>query len=113
MALKSISALGYKVKDLDKTAAFYELLGMRAGKRTDDTYTVYVNWFSIEFQLGKPEPGNGQITLINVDGVDDFYKELTSKGIKAQGEPAEGNNKRREFTVSDPDGYKLVFFEKK
>lgn len=45
MKISSISGLTYPVKDLARTAGFYENLGFRPGKRDDHQLTCYVNWF--------------------------------------------------------------------
>ena len=43
--INSISGVVCFVKDLDKTADFYEALGFRFGKREKDRLTTYINWF--------------------------------------------------------------------
>jgi hypothetical protein len=56
--------------------------------------------------------GAGQFVHIKVDDVQGFYEGLVSKGLEPAGEPqVRGPN--REFMLRDPDGYKLVFFQKK
>lgn len=116
MKLKSISGVAYQVQDLGRTAAFYESLGFRTGKQEADTLTVYVNWFWVEFrtQSGGGATGQdaGSSLYLAVDDVDESYQELVGKGIEPAGEPATGNG-RREFTITDPDGYRLVLFQKK
>lgn len=102
--------------DLDETAKFYEDLGFRPGERTDTSFKVYVNWFSIEFRLKNEKVDNagiGSYTGIKVDNADEYYDFAVSKGIKPTTETADGPGGSREFTVTDPDGYKLVFFQKK
>ena len=48
MKLNSISGTTFKVKDLQKSAAFYESLGMRLGKRDNSHVTCYVNWYGVD-----------------------------------------------------------------
>jgi uncharacterized glyoxalase superfamily protein PhnB len=50
---------------------------------------------------------------INVEDVDEFYKGAVEKGMKPKAEPRDLPFGRREFALSDPDGYELVFFTKK
>lgn len=116
MKLKSISGVSYRVKDLSRTARFYESLGFRTGKQEADTLTVYVNWFWVEFRTqgggGPTSQDAGSSMYLAVDDVDDCYQELLGKGLKPAGEPTTVNG-RREFVITDPDGYQLVLFKKK
>lgn len=114
MKPKSVSALVYKVVDLQKTIAFYEGLGFRAGKNDGQIAVVYVNWFAIEFhQAGDIDDSfkDGPMMLVSVD-VDDFYKAALAAGYKPAYELQKTVNGRREFAVKDPNGYLVVFFEK-
>jgi catechol 2,3-dioxygenase-like lactoylglutathione lyase family enzyme len=127
--IKSISGLLFCVKDLDDTKEFYEKLGFRFASETEGYLKGYINWFWVEFvPLDKVEPtlfqkiadiedvkgkGAGLFIELNVDNVDEFYDELKSKGLKPSSEPRDWPWGRREFVLRDPDGYKLVFFQKK
>jgi catechol 2,3-dioxygenase-like lactoylglutathione lyase family enzyme len=114
MKLKSISGLVFRVKDLDKTRKFYEGLGFRFGTPKGSYLTAYVNWFWVEFHEGKPENEKfGALPHINVEDVDEFYTGAVEKGMKPKAEPRDLPFGRREFSLSDPDGYELVFFTKK
>jgi catechol 2,3-dioxygenase-like lactoylglutathione lyase family enzyme len=111
--LKSISGLVYTVKDIAVTSAFYESLGFRVGKQNGDTVTVYVNWFWVEFhQDSAIVPATGGASLyVSVDDVDAAYEELKAKSITVEA-PADTPQGRHELAVTDPDGYRLVFFQK-
>jgi catechol 2,3-dioxygenase-like lactoylglutathione lyase family enzyme len=126
--IKSISALVLYVKDLEKTQKFYEDLGFRFEERQADYMKAYINWFWVEFVLKDKaeesvfkkiadldaEPkGAGLLVHLSVDNTDEFYDELVAKGIKPSSKPQDFKWGRREFVVCDPDGYKLVFFQKK
>jgi catechol 2,3-dioxygenase-like lactoylglutathione lyase family enzyme len=112
--IKSIAALVFIVRDLKKTRKFYEDLGFRFGTPKGDYLIAYINWFSVEFYEGTSDvKSSGAHTQINVDDVDEFYKELIAKGMKPENEPKDIPAGRREFLLLDPDGYKLVFFTKK
>jgi catechol 2,3-dioxygenase-like lactoylglutathione lyase family enzyme len=126
MNIKSISGVVCFVGNLDKTAAFYEKLGFRFGKRTEDRLITYVNWFWVDFvtvgkddearfqkEAGLPNKGSGTFLCMSVDDVDVFYKSILSKGLIPSSEPSDRPTGRREFVLRDPDGYKLVFFQKK
>ncbi len=113
--MNSISGVLCFVKDLDRTAEFYEKLGFRPGDRTEESFKVYVNWFWIEFIKAaehKATGSDGQFIYITVDDVDDMYEDLKRKGHNPT-EPQTFTSKRTETMISDPDGYKLVFFKKK
>lgn len=115
MKPKSISALVFKVVDMDKTLKFYEGLGFRVDKNDGRIAVVYVNWFSMEFHLVNEtdeEPKNGPIVLVSVE-VDDFYDKAIKAGYKPESELQKTVNGRREFYLRDPNGYLLAFFEKK
>lgn len=114
--INSISALTFYVSDLKKTAEFYETLGFKPDKWTDDSFKIYVNWFSIEFRLTKVPVDNsktGSYTCISVLDADEYHAFAISKDIQPDGEVTERPDKSREFVITDPNGYKLVFFSKK
>ena len=125
MKVNSIAGITCYVTDLSRTAEFYETIGFRRGKDEPDRLTFYVNWFFVTFiaQDREEDPGlrkdaahrtkgAGLLTYVKVDDVDDYHKSAVSKGLKAESEP-QLRAGRREFVLRDPDGYKLVFFEKK
>lgn len=125
MKVNSISGLGCYVKDLDVTAAFYQKLGFRMGARDERTLTCYVNWFSMQFIVASLEDkdefvreataeprGAGLYINIKVDNIDEFYTEAVANGMQPSSEPRDWPWGNREFVMRDPDGYKLVFFQK-
>ena len=125
--IKSVSGVMCVVKDLDETVSFYQMLGFDFKKRTDDFAIGYINWFWVEFVpkekvekstfsehagLNAAEKGAGALMHMSVDNVDEFYKMVIEKGLKPDCEPKDFAWGRREFILTDPDGYKLVFFAK-
>jgi catechol 2,3-dioxygenase-like lactoylglutathione lyase family enzyme len=122
MKPNSISGISCYVRDLSRTAEFYEALGFRRGKEEPDRLTFYVNWFFVTFideaQDEEAEPksearGSGLDLHIKVDDIEDFHCGVASKGMKPASEPQQRRNGGREFTLRDPDGYRLTFFAKK
>src|SRR5690348_9182239 len=113
MDLKSVSAFVCQVSDLDRTVEFYEKLGFSFKIRENNWARAYLNWYWLEFQKGKPAPGDGVAQYISVDSADETYKQSLAKGFKPEGEPKMSPQGRKEFALKDPDGYKLVFFSKK
>ncbi len=125
MDIKSVSGFTAYVKDLDKTISFYERLGFRLGKHDEKTATFYMNWYSIQFvaqdkeektefqkEAGLENKGAGLYINLKVDDADASYKELADMGLKPSSEPRDWPWGNREFVLRDPDGYKLVFFQK-
>jgi catechol 2,3-dioxygenase-like lactoylglutathione lyase family enzyme len=126
MKIKSVSGLVLYVEDVAKTTAFYESLGFRIGEQNETDAKVYMNWYSIAFRAqtaenkeefkkeAKSTPrGSGIFICVNVDDVDEFYTGVIDKGMKPSSEPRDWPWGNREFVLRDPDGYKLVFFQKK
>jgi catechol 2,3-dioxygenase-like lactoylglutathione lyase family enzyme len=126
MKVNSISGVTCYVKDLARTAEFYETIGFRRGKEEPGRATFYVNWFFVTFIAQDQEDdaelrkdaeastkGAGLFLYIKVDDVEGFHKALVSNGMKPVGEPELRSSGNREFVLRDPDGYKLAFFQKK
>jgi catechol 2,3-dioxygenase-like lactoylglutathione lyase family enzyme len=117
MKVNSISGITCHVDDLAKAAEFYETIGFRRGKEESDRVTFYVNWFFVTLvaQDGSevPTKGAGHFLYVKVDDVEAFHKAALSKGLKPDGEPERKPSGNREFVLRDPDGYSLVFFQKK
>jgi catechol 2,3-dioxygenase-like lactoylglutathione lyase family enzyme len=126
MKVKSVSGVGCLVKELGRTAKFYQALGFEVKKREPGLITVYMNWFWMEFHakggatagdLAKDariaKKGPGLTLYLSVENVDAFYKFLVSKGIKPASAPRDEPWGNREFQLRDPDGYRLVIFRRK
>ena len=126
MKIKSVSGITCYAKSLDTTAQFYETLGLETKKRDTTHVTLYSNWFWIDFlaiekeeraefreEAGLSSKGTGIFLYLSVESVDEFHKELLSKGLKPSSEPQDQPWGNREFMILDPDGYKLVIFKRK
>lgn len=126
MKIKSVSGVTCYVKNLNKTATFYEALGFEIRKRETHHVTAYSNWFWVDFlaisknkreEFTKGEelsnPGAGVFLHLSVDNVDEFHQYLVSKKIKTSTKPQDQPWGNREFMLRDPDGYHLVIFKRK
>ena len=117
MSVNSISGFTCDVEDLGRAAEFYETIGFRRGKEESDRVTFYVNWFFVTLvaqdRTYLPSKGAGLRIFIKVDDIDDFHTAALAKGLEPDGEPERQPSGNREFVLRDPDGYKLVFFQKK
>ena len=125
MKMKSVSGITCYVKNIGKTARFYEALGFIFRKKEPTRATAYLNWFWIDFLSTDAETrpafrkdaklsnkGAGALIYISVDDVDSFYEDLLSKGLKPSINPQDSPWGNREFVIRDPDGYRLVFFKR-
>lgn len=116
MKINSISGLVYPVRDLDVTAAFYEQLGFRLGKRDEQQLTCYINWFWLTFTTDHDDSGAGSTAgatlYLKVEEIDDFYGAVLAQGLSPSTEPRKDRTGRREFLLLDPDGHRLAFFTK-
>jgi catechol 2,3-dioxygenase-like lactoylglutathione lyase family enzyme len=117
MKPNSISGFTCQVRNLAKTAEFYEALGFRRGNDGPDRITFYVNWFFLTFvedeAAADADRGSGLSVQVKVDDLEDFYNGVVSLRLKPAGEPQQRVGGGREFMLRDPDGYNLVFFDKK
>ena len=126
MKIKSVSGITCYVRDLARTAKFYEALGFEIRKREADHITAYSNWFWIDFiasakearasyqkEAASSSKGAGQFVYMSVEDVDAFHNGLRLKGIKSLSEPQDRPWGDREFVLRDPDGYNLVIFKRK
>ena len=116
MKINSISGITCYVSDLTKTAKFYESLGFRFGKQEEDRLTCYINWFWIVFiqeRKNRISVDEGMAVYLKVDDVNEYYNNVVSQGMKPEINPIKKSNGMVEFLLKDPDGYNLVFFEKK
>ena len=116
MDLKSVSGLTFFVKDIDKTAEFYKMLGFKIEKQEKDYLLARLNWFSLDFVTAKSDAkgpkGAGLCINISVGDVDEFYKSVVSNGLKPASEPQDYPGGFRNFVLNDPDGYNLVIFKR-
>jgi catechol 2,3-dioxygenase-like lactoylglutathione lyase family enzyme len=121
MKVNSISGITCSVADLARTGEFYEALGFRRGKEEPDRVTFYVNWFFVTFvaqdgELDEAElaaKAAGMALYVKVDDVEDFHAAVLAQGMEPASAPQAVPSGNREFVLRDPDGYRLVFFQKK
>jgi predicted lactoylglutathione lyase len=125
MKLKSGAGIVCYVKDIAKTVEFYEELGFEFKHKDSTRATAYINWWWIDFHQTNATDAPrshvstkannehiGALFYFSVENVQRAYDQLTSTGINPSSEPIDlrGN---KEFTIVDPDGYRLVFFKRK
>ncbi len=109
--IKAVSALRLAVADVDRSLAFYTMLGFQNVPTEGPAREVRSNWFRIRLESRQsPRGSEGLRVCISIDDVDEFAAHLASKGIEARREAA---GKSTELVVTDPDNYTLLFFQTK
>ena len=109
--IKAVSALRLAVADVDRSLAFYKMLGFQEVPLEGADREVRSNWFRIRLEGRKSQRGSqGLRVCISVDDVEGVAKHLASKGVEMRRESA---GKSTELVVADPDGYTLLFFQTK
>lgn len=127
--LKSLNLLGLYVKDTAVSVAFYKRLGFEAVKDDGSIAEVKLGDVRLKFiaqataenmhesfqkeAFGEPK-GTGVYINLEVSDIDDYYQMLLDNDIKPSTAPRDWIQPwgQREFVARDPDGYKLVFYEK-
>lgn len=110
MNIKAVSGLRLSVASPAESADFYERIGFIIVRKDFDLAIVRSNWFWIELTVGPPEASEGYQACLSVDNVFDIHKELMSLNLDPTA--VIGNNGRKETSIVDPDGHRLVFFHK-
>lgn len=102
----------FYTNDIDIIEAFYRDLGFEVEYKSGDRFISFI--IGDEGRLGikkKTEdreiPGH-QTVFIEVDEIEEFYKNLKNKNLKIL-KPLTKEKWALEFTVLDPDGNKLLF----
>lgn len=120
MTIQLNSLLLY-VADPSASSDFYSKLGFKTTLKADSCL-VAIGGFRItcfdetkaQFKQDTPiEPkGAGVFIHFEVNDVDDIYKSALEVGLSPSSEPRDWDWGNREFAIKDPDGYRLVFYQK-
>lgn len=120
--LKKLDSLLFYVTDTHKTAKFYSKLGFEIIKEQNNFTLARLKDFELHFHDKTEvtfrnesfiEPkGAGIFIYINVKNIDEYYQSLKERELKPSSKPFNWPWGNREFVIRDPDGYKLVFYEK-
>jgi len=91
--------------DLDRTAAFYRLLGFIELKRFDGYLLLHSAGVELHFASpGIEPPGN---CVLHVPDAGALWTHLTDQGVTGVGGITNADHGLREFTITDPDGNKM------
>ena len=102
------------VKDARASASFYcDVLGFKRDweHQFADGFPLYVSVSRDDLTLHLSEHGDDRthVTLvISVEDVDGAYSELCDRGLEQTSPPQDRPYGVRDFTLSDPDGHRLV-----
>ena len=100
------------VKDLDRSRAFYELLGAIFDEVQPDQGIRYATLagtrLSLELSPNNPHPGASYIPLFDVTDADALHAELRDAGCSIAA-PLQDEPWGRRFNVCDPDGHAIAF----
>ena len=119
--IKRIHSNLYFCKDLRKTADFYRRLGFTV-VATDDAVRIKIGDFTLAFmdeakvqidkEAGMEPKGLGVFTYVEVENVDEQYALMVERGLTPSSEPTDFPWGKREFATKDPDGFKIIFYQK-
>ena len=119
--IKRIHSNLYFVEDLEKTADFYKKLGFNV-TRLDDVVRIKIGDFTLAFmnetenQIDRSikidSKGLGISAYIEVEDVDKQFIDVSKNGINPTSEPTSYPWGKREFVTKDPDGFKIIFYQK-
>jgi predicted enzyme related to lactoylglutathione lyase len=108
------------VRDLPVSTRFYtEVLGFQRDQMEAPGWS-FVSKDAFKLMLGEcadevpaTEVGNhAWFARVMVDGLDEYYKEVSSRGANVISQPADRAYGLREFVIRTPDGHRLMFAER-
>lgn len=110
------------VQDNSLSVKFYKKLGFNVEQSEDRHSVVKVGNFEItlvnmrnEEEFNKDSlssrKGEGMYVYIQVEDVNEKFRQITAAGLKPSSEPRDWDWGNREFVIKDPDGYKFCFWQ--
>jgi predicted enzyme related to lactoylglutathione lyase len=107
------------VRELDISTRFYiEVLGFQLDT-VDAKGWSFLSKDSFKLMLGEcadeiaaSETGNHSwFVRLTIDGLDEYHREISSRGAEVIAEPADKRWGLREFVIRTPDGHRIMFAE--
>lgn len=107
------------VQDLAKSTRFYiEVLGFQLDP-VDAKGWSFLSMDSFKLMLGEcadeiaaTETGNHSwFVRLMIEGLDEYHREISSRGAEVIAEPADKRWGLREFVIRTPDGHRIMFAE--
>ena len=125
--VRAFNLVGLYVKDIESSIMFYTLLGFELVDNLGSVAEMQLSGMRLQFvaqntaqdqdasfqrdAYGEPK-GTGVYLNMAVEKIDAWYAQLKQAGIQPSTEPRDWPWGQREFVARDPDGYKIVFYEK-
>ncbi len=118
------TGLTFWVQDQKVSEGFYQKIGFEVVGSSDMMATLKLDDFELMLVSAKgssgefatdalaDKKGKGLYVNLSVEDVDKKYQELKAAGIEPKTEPRDWPWGNREFVLKDPDGYKIVFWQK-
>ena len=106
----SLDHLYMQVSDLERSVAFYELLGFTTTRWRDYVRLEGPDGVYIGMEQGRVAVGGSIELVVRVDDVDRRFQELSAAGIRFDGSPADQEWGARHVWLTDPDGNRLSLF---
>ncbi len=106
----SLDHLYMQVSDLERSVAFYELLGFTTTRWGDYARLEGPNGVYIGMEQGARTVGSSIELVVRVDDVDRRFQELSAAGLRFDGSPADQEWGARHVWLTDPDGNRLSLF---
>lgn len=103
----------FPVLSLNRSVEFYRKLGFDVVLQSGNYVAVGRDIVQIGLVLDRTSTSKGfkLSCYIRTGRIDELYKEFLAKGVKPTVEIKTQPSKMREFTVTDPDGFTLIFGE--
>jgi catechol 2,3-dioxygenase-like lactoylglutathione lyase family enzyme len=107
------------VQNLDTSTRFYiEVLGFQLDP-VDAKGWSFLSLDSFKLMLGEcadevaaGETGNHSwFVRLTIEGLDEYHREISSRGAEVIAEPADKRWGLREFVIRTPDGHRIMFAE--
>ena len=101
------------VSDVSAAVEFYvDKLGFTRGSTLGDPPSwanVRLDSVELHFVSGEPRGREGGHVYFVVGSVDDLFATYREAGVEIESEPGDRPHGMRDFSIRDPDGYRLVF----
>ncbi len=104
------------VSDVDRSIAFYKLLGFTVANSIDNEGKAGWAWIDngqtslmLASAENKPAPSSQQMFYVYGASTLEMWKELTAAGVKCSPIESPFYAPQGEFRVDDPDGYIIMF----
>ena len=116
MAVTGPDFISLQVRDIERSAAFYEqYLGLQ--RRPGPPHAVVFDTKPIAFAVRTaiagpvPDPGRGVALWLHAPDAQEIHDALAAGGVPIVSEPIDGPFGRT-FTFADPDGYQVTLHDR-